>query len=226
MRDIPSDDVALEPAAPPVRQFATSNRPLQNANFPEIAAAALARLSANAVCDGELVSWAGDRLSFDLLQQRLAAGPARARALSAALPASYVMFDLLAARSVDLRGRPFDERRSALEALTTWSPPLQLSPITDDYDTAKAWLADHARADAGIEGMVAKGAATIYRPGARGWAKYKHRTTEEAVVGAVIGPITRPEGILAGSYTQDGQLVIVGRRCRCPPPTRSHWPRC
>jgi len=35
------------------------------------------------------------------------------------------------------------------------------SPITDDFDAAKAWLVDHARADAGIEGLVARGAATI-----------------------------------------------------------------
>jgi hypothetical protein len=56
-----------------------------------------------------------------------------------------------------------------LEALTTWSPPLHLSPITDDFDTAKSWLVDHARTDAGIEGLVAKGAATIYRPRIRGW---------------------------------------------------------
>jgi hypothetical protein len=31
------------------------------------------------------------------------------------------------------------------------------------------------------------------------------------VIGAVIGPITRPEGIVAGRYTDTGQLVIVGR---------------
>ena len=122
------------------------------------------------MCDGEVVSWAGERLSFDLLQQRLAAGPARARVLAAEHPASYVVFDLLAANSVDLRGRRFDDRRAALEALTTWSPPMQLSPITDDFDTARSWLVDYA--GAGIEGLVAKGASTVYRPGFRGWQKY------------------------------------------------------
>ena len=95
------------------------------------------------MCDGEVVSWAGERLSFDLLQQRLAAGPARARVLAAEHPASYVVFDLLAANSVDLRGRRFDDRRAALEALTTWSPPMQLSPITDDFDAARSWLVDY-----------------------------------------------------------------------------------
>ena len=73
----------------------------------------------NSVCDGELVCWDGERLSFDLLQQRLAAGPRRAQVLATAHPTSYVVFDVLAAHGVDLRGRPFDERRAALEALTT-----------------------------------------------------------------------------------------------------------
>ena len=159
----------------------------------------------------ELVAWSGNGLSFDRLQQRLAANPARARALAAESPASYVVFDLLAVNGVDIRGRRFDDRRAALEDLTDWSPPMQLSPITDDFETAKAWLADHADAGAGIEGLVAKGGATIYRPGNRGWQKYKHRTTEEALIGAVIGPITRPESVIAGRYTPTGVLVMVGR---------------
>ena len=185
------------------------NKTDMTANFPEIAAAAERMLPPHSVCDGELVAWTGDRLSFDLLQQRLAAGPAKARALAAKHPASYVVFDLLAADGVDLRGRRFDDRRAELESLTTWSPPMQLSPITDDMEEARRWLELYA--SAGIEGLVAKGADTTYRGGVRGWSKFKHRTTEEAVIGAVIGPITRPESIVAGRYTDTGQLVIVGR---------------
>jgi len=45
----------------------------------------------------------------------------------------------------------------------------------------------------------------------RGWSKVKHRTTEEAVIGAVIGPVTRPDSIVVGRCTPDGVLVIVGR---------------
>ena len=86
---------------------------------------------------------------------------------------------------------------------------MQLSPITDDFDTAKKWQVDYA--GTGIEGLVAKGAATTYRGGFRGWQKFKQRTTEEALIGAVIGPITRPESIVVGRYTDSGQLVIVGR---------------
>ena len=63
-----------------------------------------------------------------------------------------MVFDLLAADGVDLRGRGFDARRSELAAVATWSPPMQLSPITDDFDTAKSWLVTYAVA--GIEGLV------------------------------------------------------------------------
>jgi ATP-dependent DNA ligase len=139
-------------------------------NFPEIASAARIMLPPHSVCDGELVSWNGDRMSFDRLQQRLAIGPARARALAANHPASYVVFDLLAGRGADLRGLGFDDRRAALEALATWSPPMQLSPITDDFDTAKNWVNDYP--GTGIEGLVAKGATTTYRGGFRGWQKF------------------------------------------------------
>jgi hypothetical protein len=164
------------------------NKTDMTAHFPEIAAAAKAVLPPHSVCDGELVAWAGDRLSFDLLQQRLAAGPARARGLAAKHPASYVVFDLLAVEGANLRGQRFDDRRSQLEALATWAPLMQLSPITDDFDTAESWLVTYAAA--GIEGLVTKGGSTLYRPGVRGWSKVKHRTTEEAVIGAVIGPVT------------------------------------
>jgi hypothetical protein len=38
----------------------------------------------------------------------------------------------------------------------------------------------------------------------------KHRATEDIVVGRVIGPITRPEVVIAGRYRGD-DLVVVGR---------------
>ena len=38
----------------------------------------------------------------------------------------------------------------------------------------------------------------------------KHRATREFLIGGVIGPITRPEVVIAGLYRGD-DLVIVGR---------------
>jgi ATP-dependent DNA ligase len=39
----------------------------------------------------------------------------------------------------------------------------------------------------------------------------KHRETREVIVGGVLGPISRPEVVIAGLYTGDGKLVNIGR---------------
>ncbi|MET1154626.1 hypothetical protein [Arthrobacter sp.] len=49
-----------------------------------------------------------------------------------------------------------------------------------------------------------------YEGGLRQWQKIKHRDTVDVICGAVIGPLTRPEAIVAG-LPIDGELRIVGR---------------
>ena len=177
--------------------------------FPDVAAAALAQVPAGTVLDGEVVVWGGDRLDFALLQRRLVTPPSRMAALAAAHPASYVAFDLLAAGGADQRRRPFRSRRAALEELAgRWAPPMQLSPVTADPDEARQWAADLR--PLGVEGLVAKGAATRYAGGRREWLKVKSWETTEVVVGGVIGTLERPSQLVAGRY-RDGELVVVGR---------------
>jgi ATP-dependent DNA ligase len=72
--------------------------------FPDVAALATG-LPKGMVIDGEVVIWNGDRLEFDLLQQRLVTPPAKAATLRRAHPASCVAFDLLADSGTDLRLR-------------------------------------------------------------------------------------------------------------------------
>jgi ATP-dependent DNA ligase len=177
--------------------------------FPDVAAAALAQVPAGSVVDGEVVVWNGERLDFGLLQRRLVTAPGRLAPLVAAHPASYVAFDLLAAGGTDLRARPWRRRRAELEALAErWAPPLQLSPVTADVAEARAWFADFRAA--GVEGLVAKGAATRYAPGRREWLKVKSWETTEVLAGGVIGTLERPSQLVAGRY-RDGELVVVGR---------------
>src|SRR3954467_7905381 len=177
--------------------------------FPEIAAAAVAQVPPGTVLDGEVVIWNGSRLDFGLLQLRMATPAGRIGTLAAANPASYVAFDLLAAGAADLRGRNLAGRRSALEDLAgRWAPPLQLSPATSDRTEAQRWFDDFR--PAGVEGLVAKGAATRYAPGRREWLKVKSWETTEVLAGGVIGPVERPSQLVAGRY-RDGELVVVGR---------------
>jgi ATP-dependent DNA ligase len=180
--------------------------------FRDIAAAAVSQLPDGVVLDGELVVSTNGRLDFDALQKRLVTtSPARARQLIAAIPASYVAFDLLAYGGVDLRTQRWATRRSRLEQLASgWSPPLQLTPVTYDLDEAREWF-DVLPAAMGVEGLVLKPTTARYAGGRRSsWAKIKHRDTRDVIIGGVLGPITRPDVVIAGLY-RGGDLVVVGR---------------
>ena len=74
--------------------------------------------------DGELVAWAGERMNFDALQQRMVNTAATVRRrLAPAQPASLMVFDLLAVGSVDVRPMRWTARRSRLETLAAaWRP--------------------------------------------------------------------------------------------------------
>lgn len=179
--------------------------------FPDLVEAARDQVPAGVVLDGEVVVWVDGRLSFDHLQQRMASRPAAVARLAREQPASYVAFDILAVDGMDVRGLRWRDRRQLLDELAPgFEPPIQVSPYTEDQDVALEWFT--ALASAGVEGLVAKGAATRYRPGERGsWVKIKHRSQVDGIVGAVIGSVRRPESIVVGRYTVDGVLRIVGR---------------
>lgn len=177
--------------------------------FPDMAAVATAQVTPGTVLDGELVIWNGDRLDFDLLQQRLVNPAKRAGTLASRRPATYMAFDVLGYDWEDLRSQPLRTRRLTLEHLSQrWAPPLQVSPVTTDEGTAGAWIVDYR--PAGIEGIVAKAADGPYRPGRRDWVKVKSRETQEVIIGAVTGPIARPDTVVAG-LLRGGDLVIVGK---------------
>ena len=158
-----------------------------------------------------MVIWQAGRFDFAALQDRLRAGPRRAHSLAAVIPAAYVVFDLLAVGRTDLRGRPYTERRAALETLLGRGLPagLVLTPSTIDPGVARSWLGGHG--SSGIEGVVAKRLDQSYRPGIRGWQKLRTRLTAEAIVGGVIGPPDAPRVLLLGRHDPDGGLHLVRR---------------
>lgn len=176
--------------------------------FPEIAGAALTALPPGTVVDGEVAVYVDGRFEWGELQRR-SASPRRSEPPRP--PASYVAFDLLALRGQDLRDQALRTRWADLTTLASgWEPPLQLVMQTDDRSLALEWF-DLLR-DIGVEGIVAKAAEGRYRSGSRsGWIKIKNRHTEYGIVGAVVGPLTRPQAIVVGRYTDGGELVIVGR---------------
>ncbi|MGW7356252.1 ATP-dependent DNA ligase [Streptomyces sp. NPDC054802] len=188
--------------------------------FPEITEAASA-LGEDVVLDGEAVIYREGRLDFGALQQRTNRRPSAVAELARREPAHFIAFDLLHHAGADMLEWPYRERRAALESLFqghTLEAPWALTPTTNDVDQAEQWMRQWAQA--GVEGIVAKGAAQPYRPGRRGWQKYRSRDTAEALIGAVTGTLTRPETVLLGRYTSDGELRLVARSTPAPPALR------
>jgi hypothetical protein len=118
------------------------------------------------------------RLSFDALQRRLVTAPGKARQLITSTPASYAAFDLLALAG----SRP---------AHATLDQPAPAPRVAGRLVPAAAAVHGHRRPrrGAGFEvlaamgvsgGLVAKGKASRYEPGRRGWP-----TVSSVGVGAV-----------------------------------------
>ncbi|WP_344946445.1 ATP-dependent DNA ligase [Sphaerisporangium flaviroseum] len=187
--------------------------------FPEVVQAVQEYLPPATVVDGEIVRWAPEgRLDFAAVQRRSIAGR-RSAELARTEPCHYIVFDVLEAWGKELRSAPLRVRRQALEELFTPVPPaatLTLSMLTTDVDEAFTWF--RILTAAGVEGVMIKPAGEPYRPGARGWMKYKARTTTEAIVGGVTGTLSRPVTLVLGRYTAGGHLRVAGRST----PLRSH----
>jgi ATP-dependent DNA ligase len=179
------------------------------ASFPEIVAAVLEHVPSGVVLDGELVVWGEDTSDFTELQRRLDQGAERPDA--SVRPASFVAFDVLAGAGMDIRKSPLRVRRQALTILLDDAPaPLHVIPQTRDAEEARTWLVNYSEAHVGIDGVIAKGLATPYLPGERGWDRVPIRASVECVVGAVLGTLRGPTRLLLGTPEPDGTLRLVG----------------
>src|SRR4030095_5654196 len=85
--------------------------------FPELHQSLLDRLPTNCVVDGEIVIATALGLDFDALQLRLHPAQSRVTKLARESPASFVAFDVLAARGRDVTASPQQDRRATLETM-------------------------------------------------------------------------------------------------------------
>src|SRR3954454_14095438 len=148
-------------------------------SFPELAS--LARAHPDVLLDGEIVVLAEGIPSFAALADRIhVREPRRAAALAVKAPATLIAFDALRLYGVDLTGRPWQERRDALERLGPSGGQWQLSPVHEDLAALLSATEEH-----GLEGVVAKRRTSQYRPGTRSseWLKLAHRRTQSCVIG-------------------------------------------
>jgi ATP-dependent DNA ligase len=193
-------------------EFGSRNEKPMTRYFPELVEAVKAELPERCVLDGEIVIATQGGLDFEALQQRVHPADSRVRMLAEQTPASFVAFDLLALGDEDFTGRPFTERRAALEtALAGVRAPVHVTPATLDVDVAQRWFAEFE--GAGLDGVVAKPLDGAYQPDKRVMFKIKHTRTADCVVAGYrvhkSGPGT-VGSLMLGLYTDEGVLNSVG----------------
>lgn len=176
--------------------------------YPELASLAAVP---GAVLDGEVIAMRSGVPSFEQLAARMhVRDAARAAALAARTPVTFVVFDVPVLYGVDLTRRSYDERRATLDRLEL-PAPAQVSPVYPDG--AVLWDATLAQ---GLEGVVAKRRSSTYQPGRRSpdWVKAPHRRTRTALVGGWRPESTgtgRLGAVLLGAPDAEGRMRYLGR---------------
>ncbi|GAB2929604.1 ATP-dependent DNA ligase [Micromonospora polyrhachis] len=190
-----------------IRLYARSGAEITIA-YPELAA--LREQVDDVLLDGEVVVLSGGGVpSFTALAERMhVREKGKAARLAAAMPVTYMIFDLLRWRGESLTGRPYRERRDLLDGLDLNGPNWAVPPVFSDGPATYEAAGEH-----GLEGVMAKRLDSAYRPGVRSpdWVKIKLEVTGDFVVGGWRPGARRIGGLLVGVPGPDGRLVYRGR---------------
>jgi ATP-dependent DNA ligase len=196
-------------------EFGSRNERPMTRYFPELVEAVKAQLPDRCVIDGEIVIATDGGLDFEALQQRIHPAVSRVTMLAEQTPASFIAFDLLALGDEDYTGRPFAQRRAALEqALAGVRAPIHVTPATTDLAVAERWFVELEGAH--LDGVIAKPLEGKYEPDKRVMFKIKHTRTADCVLAGFrwhkTSSETRPlvGSLLLGLYDDAGALQHVG----------------
>lgn len=170
----------------------------RTASWPWLVDAIRSATDRDVVLDGEVIAYLDDgRHSFQAVGK-----PDR--------PHGFVAFDVLAVDGESLLARPWSERRDVLTSVISPTPPISITPVTDDADTMVAVTkAQH------FEGVIAKRVDSTYIAGRRApaWVKVKYRSEQEMVVGGwKVGEGARSDtfgSLLVGVHDDAGALQFV-----------------
>ncbi len=193
-----------------LRLLSRSGRDMTRA-YPELAGLAHQAGSREMVLDGEIAAFAGGRPSFAALQRRMHVAAPSPRLL-AAVPATYLVFDIMGLGGKSLISEPYARRRDILEAQQLAGEQVHVPPSFPGG--GKAVLAVSIRD--GLEGVVAKRLDSPYRPGRRSpdWLKIKNRRILDVLVGGISpgrGHRAGQIGSLLVGIAGPGGLAYAGR---------------
>ncbi|HWD48072.1 MAG TPA: non-homologous end-joining DNA ligase [Actinomycetota bacterium] len=151
------------------------------AQFPELIDMHRQLAARNAVVDGEIVALGRDgRPSFERMQDRFHRHPEELARNKGRVPVQFLAFDLLWLDGRPLLDLPLVERRARLAEVLVETRDIRLSQVVEGAGTA---FFDQVK-ELKLEGIVAKRAASPYRPGARSpdWRKIKALCLQDCVI--------------------------------------------
>jgi bifunctional non-homologous end joining protein LigD len=182
------------------------------AQFPELIDMHRQLAARNAVVDGEIVALDREgRPSFERMQDRFHRTPEELARNKGRVPVQFLAFDLLWLDGRPLLELPLRERRARLEEVLVETGDIRLSQVVEGAGTT---FFEQVKA-LKLEGIVAKRAASPYRPGTRShdWRKIKALCLQDCViVGWTPGKGGRAAtlGSLLLAVYDDGRLRYAG----------------
>jgi bifunctional non-homologous end joining protein LigD len=151
------------------------------AQFPELIDMHRQLAARNAVVDGEIVALdRNGRPSFERMQDRFHRTPEELARNKGRVPVQFLAFDLLWLDGQPLLELPLVERRARLVEVLVETRDIRLSQVVEG--AGKEFFQQVKALE--LEGMVAKRAASPYRPGARShdWRKIKAVCLQDCVL--------------------------------------------
>jgi ATP-dependent DNA ligase len=192
--------IALRSAGGATRLLSRNDLPLER-SYPEIADAVGAASDVAVALDGEVVAFDGRRTSFELLQGRSGTTDRACR-----IAVIYYVFDIMHVDGYDVRELPLRTRKKLLRDAVRFTDPLRFTAHRNTHG-----IDEYRKACArGDEGVVAKRADSVYRPGrSPDWLKFKCVRNQELVIGGYTAPKGSRVGfgaLLVGYY--DGADLV------------------
>lgn len=203
-----ADVGAVDGAGAGVARLSTRNGNDATIAWPEVSPSPMR--GRDLLVDGEIIGINDAGVpDFAVIQERMhVRSPGTAARLATAVPATFMVFDVMRLDGRDLTALPLAERREILTGLDLggWQVP----PTYDD-----GLMLREATLAQGLEGIVSKRLTSTYQPGVRSkaWLKFAHRHRSSFVVGGwrpQEGTRDRLASLLVGEPTADG-LVYRGR---------------
>lgn len=161
-----------------------------------------------AVLDGEIVVFDGDKPSFShILVRERVRSKANLNYYLKKYPAKYIVFDILFCNGKDLRKTALNERKAILLDNLKQS---SIIAITDDFVDGNALFALMKKKN--YEGIVSKKENSLYLAGKKHNLWFKTKVTKKilAVIGGLTWKNNYPNSLMLGIYHED-KLYYIGK---------------